>query len=65
MKMRVLMQIRSGYQDGASGDSIQMLKTMVHLQKLGVDVRVSSQSNINLKDFDLVHIFNCIVTDFH
>jgi glycosyltransferase involved in cell wall biosynthesis len=57
--MKVLFQIRPGYQDAAAGDSIQMLKTMIHLKDLGVDVSVTSQQNINLKDFDLVHIFNC------
>ena len=57
--MKVLFQIRSGFQSGAAGDSIQMQKTMIHLKELGVEGSVSSQLNANLKDFDLVHIFNC------
>lgn len=57
--MKVLFQIRPGFQKSAAGDSIQMLNTMKHLIKLGVEVSVSSQINISLKDFDIVHIFNC------
>jgi glycosyltransferase involved in cell wall biosynthesis len=59
MEMKVLFQIRPGYREGAAGDSVQMLKTMIHLKELGVDVSVTSQQNIRLSDFDLIHIFNC------
>jgi glycosyltransferase involved in cell wall biosynthesis len=56
--MKVLFQIRPGYSDSPSGDSVQMFMTKVHLEKLGVKVSVSSRADINLKDFDLIHIFN-------
>ncbi|HHY83109.1 MAG TPA: glycosyltransferase family 4 protein [Clostridiales bacterium] len=57
--MKVLFQIRSGYKDGPAGDSIQMLKTKMYLEKQGVDIVVSSRPDVNMKDFDLIHIFNC------
>lgn len=57
--MKVLFQIRPGYKDGVAGDSIQMVKTMAYLRELGVDVSVSTQQNISLREFDIIHIFNC------
>jgi len=56
--MKVLFQIRSGYREGTAGDSIQMLMTKKYLEMLGVNVKVSSKQNLNLKDFDIIHIFN-------
>lgn len=64
--MKVLFQIRPGYKDGPSGDSMQMLKTMTALKDVGVDVYVSSSQNIDLTQYDLIHIFNCTrVTEAH
>jgi glycosyltransferase involved in cell wall biosynthesis len=57
--MKVLFQIRPGYRDGPSGDSIQMFMTKIHLERLGVEVDISSRPDIHLSEFDLIHIFNC------
>lgn len=57
--MKVLFQTRSGYKDGPAGDSIQMLMTKKYLEQLGVEIDISSRADINLKDYDLIHIFNC------
>jgi len=56
--MRVLFQIRPEYSKGAAGDSVQMLKTREYLEKLGVKVDISTSQGVNLKPYDLVHIFN-------
>ena len=56
--MKVLFQIRPGYRDSPSGDSVQMFMTKVYLEKMGVKVNISSRADINLKEFDLIHIFN-------
>lgn len=56
--VKVLFQIRLGYWDSPSGDSVQMLMTKTYLEKLGVDVCISSRQDISLNEFDLIHIFN-------
>jgi glycosyltransferase involved in cell wall biosynthesis len=56
--MKVLFQIRPGYEKGAAGDSVQMLKTMQYLAHRGVSVSVSTSAGENLKGYDIIHIFN-------
>ena len=56
--MKVLFQIRPGYEKGAAGDSVQMLKTMQYLAQRGVSVSVSTSAGENLKGYDIIHIFN-------
>ncbi|NLU36560.1 MAG: glycosyltransferase family 4 protein [Clostridiales bacterium] len=56
--MRVLFQIWPGSRDAPAGDSIQMQMTKTYLEKLGVEVKVSSKQNLDLRDFDIIHIFN-------
>lgn len=56
--MKVLFQIRSDYRRNPAGDTVQLLATAQALQKLGVDVHLSLDPNIQLKEYDLVHIFN-------
>ena len=59
--MKVLFQIRPGYKEGPSGDSVQMFMTKVYLEKLGVKVSISSRADIDLKNFDIIHIFNTML----
>lgn len=58
--MNVLFQIREDYNKNIAGDSIQMLMTKKHLEELGVDVDISCDPNVNLEEYDLVHIFNTV-----
>ncbi|MFQ6878796.1 MAG: glycosyltransferase [Oscillospiraceae bacterium] len=56
--MKVLMQIRDNYLTGPGGDTIQLLKTKEALEKLGVNIDISTELEPNLEGYDLVHIFN-------
>ena len=56
--MKVLFQIKSE-QNTLSKVWEQVIQLKAWLEKLDVKVSISSFGNINLKDFDLVHIFNC------
>lgn len=58
--MKVLMQNRTNYLSSLAGDSIQMLKTRDYLTKLGLTVRVSSAQSIDLRDYNIIHLFNVI-----
>ncbi len=54
--MKVLFYNRSNYLEN-SGDIIQMVKTKEKLEKLGVEVDITSTSK-NSMNYDIVHIFN-------
>lgn len=56
--MRVLMQIRDNYLTGPGGDTIQLLKTKEYLEKINVDVDISTELEPDLTGYDLVHLFN-------
>lgn len=56
--MKVLFQVRPDYRKNPAGDTVQLLATAQALQKLGVQIHVSLNPNIQLDDYDLVHIFN-------
>jgi len=56
--MKVLFQSRTNLFDAPGGDMVQMLKTKEFLEKLGVTVDVSLEFEPDLKDYDLVHLFN-------
>ncbi|AHF06040.1 glycosyltransferase family 4 protein [Desulfitobacterium metallireducens] len=56
--MKVLFQVRSDYRKNPAGDTVQLLGTAQALQKLGVEVFLSANPNIQLEEYDLVHIFN-------
>lgn len=56
--MKVLFQNRFDYLNTPGGDTTQLLKTKEYLEKIGVDVDVSTNPNIDLSKYDLVHIFN-------
>ena len=58
--MRVLFQSRSTLFSVPGGDTVQVLKTKEYLEKLGVDVDISTELEPNLADYDLVHLFNLI-----
>ncbi|ATL46243.1 glycosyl transferase family 1 [Chitinophaga caeni] len=56
--MRVLFQSRKTLFDAPGGDTIQLLKTKKYLEKLGVEVHVSTELTPDVSTFDLVHVFN-------
>lgn len=55
--MKVLFLARSDIYKVSGGDTVQIEKTALELRKLGVDVDVSNTSKINLKPYDIVHVF--------
>lgn len=57
--MKVLFQTKSVQGPPLSIVREQMLQLKAWLEKLDVKVVISSSANVNIKDFDLVHIFNC------
>jgi glycosyltransferase involved in cell wall biosynthesis len=58
--MRVLLQNRPNFGTAIAGDGVQLQKTGEYLEKLGVEVEISSGIEIDLREFDLVHLFNLI-----
>jgi len=58
--MKVLMQSRTTLFSVPGGDTIQILKTKEYLEKLGIEVDISTELEPSLEEYDLVHIFNLI-----
>jgi glycosyltransferase involved in cell wall biosynthesis len=56
--MKVVFYIRANHEKVKGGDLIQLYKTAEYLKKKSIKVDISSNPNKNLKDYDLVHIFN-------
>ena len=56
--MKVVFQARPDFMKNPAGDTVQMVSTGQELQKLGVEVHISSDPNIDLSYYDVVHIFN-------
>ena len=56
--MRVLMQSRKNFFELRGGDTIQLEKTKVELEKLGVEVDFSLDFEPDLSSYDLVHLSN-------
>jgi glycosyltransferase involved in cell wall biosynthesis len=56
--VRVLFQSRKDVFTQAGGDSTQLLKTREFLEKTGVRVDVSTDSQATLTSYDIIHVFN-------
>lgn len=56
--MKVLFYARPDYYTNPAGDTVQMISTAQILKNLGVEIGISSDPNILLAPYDLVHIFN-------
>lgn len=56
--MKVLFYARPDYYTNPAGDTIQIIATGQGLKALGVEVVISSDPNILLKPYDLIHLFN-------
>lgn len=55
--MKVLMLGRSGLLQGGGGDLVQIQNTAAELQKLGVSVDIKTDLNIDISNYDLIHVF--------
>jgi glycosyltransferase involved in cell wall biosynthesis len=56
--MKILMQSRVSLFSVPGGDTIQIIKTKEYLEKLGVKVDVSTELEPDVRDYDLIHLFN-------
>lgn len=56
--MKILMQIRDNYLTGPGGDTVQLLKTKEFLERLNVNIDISTELEPDLSEYDLVHLFN-------
>lgn len=56
--MRILLQNRSNFLDLVAGDSIQLTKTKEYLEKLALEIEISSEAELDLGPYDLIHLFN-------
>ncbi|WP_456480617.1 glycosyltransferase family 4 protein [Nautilia sp.] len=56
--MRVLFQSRVTLFSVPGGDTIQLIKTAEYLEKLGVKVDISTELEPDVKNYDIVHLFN-------
>lgn len=56
--MKVLMQNRYDALTNKGGDSYQMIYTKNYLEENGIRVAISTELEPDLKDYDIVHLFN-------
>ncbi|MDA2922363.1 hypothetical protein MYX07_03795, partial [Patescibacteria group bacterium AH-259-L07] len=61
--MKILMQIRQDAYKIHGGDVIQLEKTKKYLKKTGIAVDTSTALDPNVRNYDLVHLFNLMSTD--
>jgi glycosyltransferase involved in cell wall biosynthesis len=57
-EMKVIMKIRPDTEKYPGGDFIQLLKTREYLHNYGIDADISHFHKIDLKGYDIVHLFN-------
>ena len=55
--MKVLLWTRSDCFKARGGDMVQVENTFLELKKLSVDVTISDKNNVDLKEYDIVHLF--------
>jgi len=58
--MKVLIQSRVSLFSVPGGDTIQVIKTKEYLKKLGVEVDISTELEPDVRDYNLIHLFNLI-----
>jgi len=56
--MRILLQGRKNLFLKSGGDTIQIIQIKKHLNYIGLDADISLELNSDLKDYDIVHVFN-------
>lgn len=55
--MKVLFLARSDIFTVPGGDTVQIENTAKELKKMGVEVVISTNLKVNIRDFDIVHVF--------
>jgi len=55
--MKILLWTRTDCFKLKGGDMVQVENTYLELKKLGLDVTVSDKNNIDIRDYDIVHLF--------
>lgn len=55
--MKVLMLGRIGILESGGGDKVQIENTAEELRKLGVEVDVRDNLNMDVSRYDIVHVF--------
>lgn len=60
--MKILYQSRFNLFSRSGGDTIQIVKTKEYIEKLFpyIKIDINSDPNVNLDDYDLVHVFNLL-----
>lgn len=56
--MRVLLQLRANYREVRGGDETVASRTAEGLQRLGVETELSSDVDLDLTSYDLVHVID-------
>ena len=56
--MKILFKNRFDCFETPGGDTVQMIQTKSYLEKVGLTVDVSLSPNDDMKDYDVIHIFN-------
>ena len=56
--MKVLFQSRKTLFSAPGGDTTQLLKTKEYLEKLGIEVDISLELEPDLREYDIIHVFN-------
>jgi len=56
--MKVLFQSRKTLFSVPGGDTVQILKTKEYLEKLGVKIDISTELEPDLREYDIIHVFN-------
>jgi len=56
-KMKILLWTRSDCFKAKGGDMVQVENTYLELKNLGFDVTISDRNNLNISEFDIIHLF--------
>ncbi|KXS41807.1 MULTISPECIES: glycosyltransferase [unclassified Candidatus Frackibacter] len=56
--MKVLFQVRPDLLNVYAGDTIQILRTKEQVERLGIEVNLSTDLGVELDKYDLIHLFN-------
>lgn len=56
--MKVLLCIRNDYNRNFAGDSMQILKTVQYLRKMGIEADINNGGIMDYSSYDIIHLFN-------
>lgn len=55
--MKVLLWTRSDCFKAKGGDMVQVENTYLELRKQGIDVTISDKNNVDIREYDIIHLF--------